>query len=82
MAGKAAWQGWFVAHALLVLTGVLLSTFGVALAIGKAGTDPLLKADLSANPHPVLGIVTLVLMYTQVSCFSCSTAFLNTCLVL
>ena len=43
--GQPALQGWFVTHALMVLTGVLLSTLGVALAIGKAGTDPLIKGD-------------------------------------
>ena len=65
MCGQPALQGWFVTHALMVLTGVLLSTLGVALAIKKKGTDPLIKADLAANPHPVLGIVALVLMYAQ-----------------
>ena len=47
MCGQPALQGWFVTHALMVLTGVLLSTLGVALAVGKASTDPLLKVRLT-----------------------------------
>ena len=41
MCGNGAWQGWFVVHVLMVVSGVLLSTLGVALVIGEKGTDPL-----------------------------------------
>jgi len=45
--------------------GVLLSIIGAALVIGEKGTDPL-KADLSENPHPVIGIIALFFMYAQI----------------
>ena len=34
-------QTWFVVHVVMVVTGVLLSIFGVAFVIGEKGTDPL-----------------------------------------
>ncbi len=65
IAGNAAYQAWFVIHVALMLLGVVLSTLGGALVVTEAGADPFSK-DLTANPHPVFGLVTMILMYIQV----------------
>ena len=61
--GEPAWQGWFVVHALMVLSGALLSGLAVALAFGQVGADPFLS--ISHNPHAVIGTIALVFMLAQ-----------------
>ena len=59
--GDPAWQGWFVVHTLMVLSGVLLSGLAVALAAVKVGAHPF----LSHNPHAFMGTIALVFMFAQ-----------------
>ena len=61
--GKPAWQGWFVVHALMVLSGALLSLFAVSLAVS---VDQLGQFQhTSQNPHALMGTITLVFMLAQ-----------------
>ena len=61
--GEPAWQGWFVVHALMVLSGALLSLFAVSLAVSLVGVSQF--RFTSNNPHAVMGTIALIFMLAQ-----------------
>ena len=70
---KKTWRGsqvmgkdvWFVLHRLLMSLVVILSIAAVILILVEVQVDPLDMEALKINPHPVIGLICLILTVIQ-----------------
>jgi len=56
---------WFRLHQLFMILTIVFALIGLFIMIGSRGLNPLSTDSLSYNAHPVIGLISVILMLIQ-----------------